>query len=165
MAPSIIFFDELDGLAPVRNNKQNQVVTNAPQKKRTIIFGNLVFSFLMPPSLRVCVYQVHSSIVSTLLSLMDSIDDRGTVFVIAATNRIDNIDPALRRLVYILSAAKCLCVGFKDADYDVLKPLSWDVIYCRPGRFDRELAVPLPTADQRASIAQLYTEGKLLFFV
>ncbi|VEN44716.1 unnamed protein product [Callosobruchus maculatus] len=62
--PSIIFFDELDGLAPVRSSEQDQV---------------------------------HASIVSTLLALMDGLTDRGDVVVIGATNRIDAIDPALRR--------------------------------------------------------------------
>lgn len=41
--------------------------------------------------------QVHSSLVTTMLSLMDGIDDAGRIFVIAATNRVDCIDPALRR--------------------------------------------------------------------
>ena len=62
--PSIIFFDEIDGLAPVRSSKQDQI---------------------------------HASVVSTLLSLMDGLDNRGQVVVIGATNRIDAIDPALRR--------------------------------------------------------------------
>ncbi|KAI8810295.1 hypothetical protein BJ742DRAFT_199141 [Cladochytrium replicatum] len=62
--PSIIFFDEIDGLAPVRSSKQDQV---------------------------------HASIVSTLLALMDGLDSRGQVVVIGATNRIDAVDPALRR--------------------------------------------------------------------
>ncbi|KAI4468299.1 aaa domain-containing [Holotrichia oblita] len=64
MKPSIIFFDELDGLAPVRSSRQDQI---------------------------------HASIVSTLLALMDGLDNRGEVIVIGATNRIDAIDPALRR--------------------------------------------------------------------
>jgi ATPase family AAA domain-containing protein 2 len=64
MQPAIIFFDEIDGLAPVRSMK---------------------------------VDQVHSSIVSTLLALMDGLDNRGQVVVIGATNRLDAIDPALRR--------------------------------------------------------------------
>lgn len=64
MRPSIIFFDEIDGLAPVRSSRQDQI---------------------------------HSSIVSTLLALMDGIDSRGEVIVIGATNRLDSIDPALRR--------------------------------------------------------------------
>ena len=62
--PSIIFFDEIDGLTPVRSSKQDQI---------------------------------HSSIVSTLLALMDGLDNRGQVIVIGATNRVDAIDPALRR--------------------------------------------------------------------
>ncbi|PXF45293.1 ATPase family AAA domain-containing protein 2 [Gracilariopsis chorda] len=62
--PSIIFFDEIDGLAPVRSSRQDQI---------------------------------HSSIVSTLLSLMDGLDARGKIVVIGATNRVDAIDPALRR--------------------------------------------------------------------
>uniref|UniRef100_A0A3B5AL28 ATPase family AAA domain-containing protein 2-like n=1 Tax=Stegastes partitus TaxID=144197 RepID=A0A3B5AL28_9TELE len=64
MRPSIIFFDEIDGLAPVRSSRQDQI---------------------------------HSSIVSTLLALMDGLDSRGEVVVIGATNRLDSIDPALRR--------------------------------------------------------------------
>ncbi|KAH6585079.1 hypothetical protein BASA60_000674 [Batrachochytrium salamandrivorans] len=62
--PSMIFFDEIDGLAPVRSSKQDQI---------------------------------HSSVVSTLLALMDGLDNRGQVVVIGATNRLDSIDPALRR--------------------------------------------------------------------
>ncbi|KAL5539523.1 hypothetical protein UlMin_045178 [Ulmus minor] len=62
--PSIIFFDEIDGLAPVRSSKQEQI---------------------------------HNSIVSTLLALMDGLDSRGQVVLIGATNRIDAIDGALRR--------------------------------------------------------------------
>ena len=64
MRPSIIFFDDIDGLAPVRSSKQDHI---------------------------------HSSIVSTLLALMDGLDSRGEVIVIGATNRVDAIDPALRR--------------------------------------------------------------------
>ncbi|NXW14840.1 ATAD2 protein, partial [Circaetus pectoralis] len=64
MRPSIIFFDEIDGLAPVRSSKQDQI---------------------------------HSSIVSTLLALLDGLDSRGEIVVIGATNRLDSIDPALRR--------------------------------------------------------------------
>ena len=46
MRPSILFFDEIDGLAPVRSSRQDQI---------------------------------HSSIVSTLLALMDGLDSRGEV--------------------------------------------------------------------------------------
>lgn len=41
--------------------------------------------------------QVHSSVVTTLLSLMDGLEDSSGVVVIGATNRIECIDPALRR--------------------------------------------------------------------
>ncbi|KAG8234838.1 hypothetical protein J437_LFUL014687, partial [Ladona fulva] len=61
--PTIIFFDEIDGLAPIRTTPD----------------------------------QVHSSVVSTLLALMDGLQSKGQVVVIGATNRIDAIDPALRR--------------------------------------------------------------------
>jgi ATPase family AAA domain-containing protein 2 len=107
--PSIIFFDEIDGLAPVRSSKQDQI---------------------------------HASIVSTLLALMDGMDGRGQVIVIGkqllslldrfsverkslgATNRPDAIDPALRR----------------------------------PGRFDREFYFPLPNFDARLKILKIMTK-------
>ena len=41
--------------------------------------------------------QIHNSIVSTLLALMDGLDSRGQVVIIGATNRIDALDGALRR--------------------------------------------------------------------
>ena len=41
--------------------------------------------------------QIHASIVSTLLALMDGLDSRGQIVVIGATNRPDAVDPALRR--------------------------------------------------------------------
>ena len=41
--------------------------------------------------------QIHASIVSTLLALMDGLDPRGQVVVIGATNRPDSIDPALSK--------------------------------------------------------------------
>ena len=56
--PSIIFFDEIDGLAPVRSSRQDYI---------------------------------HSSIVSTLLALMDGLDKRGSVVLIGATNRPDSV--------------------------------------------------------------------------
>jgi SpoVK/Ycf46/Vps4 family AAA+-type ATPase len=40
--------------------------------------------------------EIHASIVSTLLALMDGMDGRGQVVVIGATNRSDAVDPALR---------------------------------------------------------------------
>ncbi len=63
-SPSIIFIDELDAIAP----------------KREEVSG-----------------EVERRMVSQLLTLMDGLKSRGEVIVIAATNRPDSIDPALRR--------------------------------------------------------------------
>jgi transitional endoplasmic reticulum ATPase len=63
-SPSIIFIDEIDSIAP----------------KRDEVTG-----------------EVEKRIVSQLLALMDGMKNRGKVIVIAATNRPDSIDPALRR--------------------------------------------------------------------
>ena len=63
-SPSIIFIDEIDSIAP----------------KREEVTG-----------------EVEKRIVSQLLTLMDGMKSRGKVIVIAATNRPDSIDPALRR--------------------------------------------------------------------
>jgi transitional endoplasmic reticulum ATPase len=63
-APSIIFVDEIDSIAP----------------KREEVTG-----------------EVERGVVSQMLSLMDGLEARGKVIVIAATNRPNAIDPALRR--------------------------------------------------------------------
>lgn len=63
-APSIIFIDEIDSIAP----------------KRDEVSG-----------------EVERRIVAQLLSLMDGMSSRGKVVVIGATNRVNAVDPALRR--------------------------------------------------------------------
>jgi transitional endoplasmic reticulum ATPase len=63
-SPSIIFIDEIDSIAP----------------KRDEVIG-----------------EVERRVVAQLLSLMDGLKSRGRVIVIAATNRPNSIDPALRR--------------------------------------------------------------------
>ena len=63
-SPTIIFIDEIDSIAP----------------KREEVAG-----------------EVERRVVAQLLSLMDGLKARGQVIVIAATNRPDAIDPALRR--------------------------------------------------------------------
>jgi transitional endoplasmic reticulum ATPase len=40
---------------------------------------------------------VENRVVGQLLSLMDGLDERGDVVVVGATNRVDSLDPALRR--------------------------------------------------------------------
>lgn len=63
-APSIIFIDEIDSIAPNRDEVSGEV---------------------------------ERRIVAQLLSLMDGMSSRGKVVVIGATNRVNAIDPALRR--------------------------------------------------------------------
>ncbi len=63
-SPSIIFIDELDSIAPKRDDVKGEV---------------------------------ERRVVAQLLTLMDGLTQRGETIVIAATNRIDAIDQALRR--------------------------------------------------------------------
>ena len=63
-SPSIIFFDEIDSIAPLRDDAEGMITIR---------------------------------LVSQILDLMDGLISRGKVIVIAATNRINSIDPALRR--------------------------------------------------------------------
>jgi len=63
-APSIIFLDEIDAIAP----------------RRTEVHGD-----------------VEKRVVAQLLALMDGLESRGNVVVLAATNVPDLVDPALRR--------------------------------------------------------------------
>ncbi|MCD6323982.1 MAG: AAA family ATPase, partial [Desulfurococcales archaeon] len=63
-APAIIFIDEIDAIAP----------------KREEVTG-----------------EVEKRVVAQLLTLMDGLKGRGKIIVIGATNRVDALDPALRR--------------------------------------------------------------------
>ncbi len=63
-SPSIIFIDEIDSIAPKREDTQGEL---------------------------------ERRVVAQLLTLMDGLKSRGQVIVIAATNRLDAVDPALRR--------------------------------------------------------------------
>jgi len=63
-SPAIIFMDELDSIAPKRDDAGGDV---------------------------------ERRVVAQLLSLMDGLEERGEIVVIGATNRVDAIDPALRR--------------------------------------------------------------------
>ena len=93
-APAIIFIDEIDAIAPKREDMGGEK-------------------------------QVERRVVAQLLALMDGLESRGEVIVIAATNIPNTIDPALRR----------------------------------PGRFDREISIPIPDKKGRLDIFQIYTRG------
>lgn len=79
-APSIIFIDEIDAIAPKREKVNNN--TTSQLKCLTFIQTN---------------GEVERRVVSQLLTLMDGMKARSNVVVIAATNRPNSIDPALRR--------------------------------------------------------------------
>ncbi|HAM56075.1 MAG TPA: AAA family ATPase, partial [Candidatus Rokubacteria bacterium] len=91
-APSIIFLDEIDAIAP----------------RREQVLG-----------------EVEKRVVAQLLALMDGLTKRQHVIVIGATNIPNALDPALRR----------------------------------PGRFDREIAIPIPDRNGRLEILEIYSRG------
>jgi transitional endoplasmic reticulum ATPase len=91
-APSIIFLDEIDAIAP----RREQVVG-----------------------------EVEKRVVAQLLALMDGLAKRQKLIVIAATNLPNVLDPALRR----------------------------------PGRFDREIAIPIPDRHGRKEILEIHSRG------
>ena len=91
-SPSIIFIDELDSIAP----------------RREEVTG-----------------EVERRVVAQLLTMMDGLEERGQVVVIGATNRVDAIDAALRR----------------------------------PGRFDREIEIGVPSELDRIEILKIHTRG------
>jgi transitional endoplasmic reticulum ATPase len=90
--PSIIFMDELDAIAPRREN----------------VVGD-----------------VEKRVVAQLLALMDGLNKRQNLIVIAATNLPNALDPALRR----------------------------------PGRFDREITIPIPDRHGRLEILEIHSRG------
>jgi transitional endoplasmic reticulum ATPase len=90
--PSIIFLDEIDAIAPRREN---------------------------------VVGEVEKRVVAQLLALMDGLNKRQHLIVIAATNLPNMLDPALRR----------------------------------PGRFDREIAIPIPDRVGREEILSVHSRG------
>jgi transitional endoplasmic reticulum ATPase len=91
-APSIVFIDEIDSIAPKREETHGEV---------------------------------ERRVVAQLLTLMDGLGGRGQVIVIGATNREEAVDPALRR----------------------------------PGRFDRDIEIGVPTREGRKEILEIHTRG------
>ncbi|MBI2191531.1 MAG: CDC48 family AAA ATPase [Planctomycetes bacterium] len=68
---------------------------------------------------------VEKRVVAQLLALMDGLNKRQNVIVIAATNIPQALDPALRR----------------------------------PGRFDREISIPIPDRSARLEILEIHSRG------
>ena len=95
-APAIIFIDEIDALGARRDLG---ALAGSDEREQTL---------------------------NQLLAEMDGFDQCDGVVVLAATNRPDALDPALRR----------------------------------PGRFDREVIVPLPNRAERSAILTCHARGK-----
>lgn len=93
-APAIIFIDEIDAIAPKREEMGSEK-------------------------------QVERRVVAQLLALLDGLESRGQIIVVGATNIPNTLDPALRR----------------------------------PGRFDREISIPIPDKKGRLEILQIHTRG------
>ncbi len=93
-APSIIFIDEIDAVGSIRTHDGT---TGSAEVNRTMM---------------------------QLLAEMDGFRTRGDIKIIAATNRIDILDPAL----------------------------------LRPGRFDRIIEIPMPSAEGRLKILEIHAQ-------
>jgi proteasome regulatory subunit len=93
-APSIVFIDEIDAVGGIRTHDGT---TGSAEVNRTMM---------------------------QLLAEMDGFRSRGDVRIIAATNRIDILDPAL----------------------------------LRPGRFDRIIEIPMPSAEARLKILEIHAK-------
>jgi cell division protease FtsH len=96
--PAIVFIDEIDALGARRDHGG---YAGSDEREQTL---------------------------NQLLAEMDGFEESGGVVVLAATNRPDALDPALRR----------------------------------PGRFDREVTVPLPGRAERHAILAAHARGKTL---
>ncbi len=112
------FYGESEGRL---RNLFNDAKANAP----AIIFLDEVESIAPKREEMGAEKQVERRVVAQLLSLMDGLESRGQIIVIAATNIPNAVDPALRR----------------------------------PGRFDREIAIPIPDKNARLEIIQIHTLG------
>ena len=97
-APAIVFIDEIDALGSRRDARG---LVGNDEREQTL---------------------------NQLLAEMDGFEQSNGVVVLAATNRPDALDPALRR----------------------------------PGRFDREVIVPLPNRAERRAILSTHARGKNL---
>jgi cell division protease FtsH len=97
-APAIVFIDEIDALG---TRRAANGLMGSDEREQTL---------------------------NQLLAEMDGFDQSPGVVVLAATNRPDALDPALRR----------------------------------PGRFDREVLVPLPNRPERSAILATHARGKRL---
>ncbi len=103
--------------------KLREIFEEAEQNAPSIIFIDELDS--ITPRREEVTGEVERRVVAQLLTMMDGLEERGQVVVIGATNRVDAIDPALRR----------------------------------PGRFDREIEIGVPSEPDRIEIMKIHTRG------
>ena len=72
-----------------------EIFEDASEESPAIIFIDELDS--IAPKREAVTGEVERRVVAQLLTMMDGLESRGQVIVIAATNRVDSVDPALRR--------------------------------------------------------------------
>ena len=89
-APCVIFFDELDALVPKRDDTvvSSHTMSSPPPRQRT---DRISLLSVLEQS------ESAARVVNTLLTELDGLDSRKNIYVVAATNRPDMIDPAMCR--------------------------------------------------------------------
>ena len=100
-----------------------KIFEEASRKGPSIVFLDEIDA--IAPRREKVVGDVEKRVVAQLLALMDGLNRRENLIVIAATNIPDALDPALRR----------------------------------PGRFDREIAIPIPDRNGRLEILEIHSRG------
>lgn len=100
-----------------------RIFDEATRKGPSIVFIDEIDA--IAPKREKVVGDVEKRVVAQLLALMDGLNKRQNVIVIAATNIPNALDPALRR----------------------------------PGRFDREIIIPIPDRKGRREILDIHSRG------
>jgi transitional endoplasmic reticulum ATPase len=100
-----------------------KIFEEATKKSPSIIFIDEIDA--IAPRRETTQGEVEKRVVAQLLALMDGLNRRANIVVLAATNLPNNLDPALRR----------------------------------PGRFDREITIPIPDRNGRREILEIHSNG------
>jgi transitional endoplasmic reticulum ATPase len=100
-----------------------KIFEEASKKSPSIIFIDEIDA--IAPRRETAQGEVEKRVVAQLLALMDGLNRRANIVVLAATNLPNNLDPALRR----------------------------------PGRFDREITIPIPDRNGRREILEIHSNG------
>lgn len=94
---------------------------------------------------------------SQLLTLMDGLKQRAHVIVMAATNRPNSVDSALRRF----GQDSLLCTHTHTRIISTSAHI-YTHVAVTPGRFDREIDIGIPDSTGRLEILQIHTKNMKL---